>query len=112
LGEDGFNLSGGQRQKLAIARVLLNNPPYYIFDEATSALDNHSEKQIQNIMEKELKNKTAFIIAHRLSTIQFVDRILVFDRGNIIQDGSFEALSKKPGMFKYLLDSQFSLSRN
>jgi len=107
IGEGGMTVSGGQRQRLAIARALLANPPIFIFDEATSALDNVSEKLIQNTMREMFAGRSAIIVAHRLSTIQFVDRILVFDQGRVVQDGTFAELARAPGLFKELLSSQF-----
>lgn len=103
IGENGFNLSGGQRQRLAIARAALANPRYFIFDEATSALDNQSERRIQTAMERIMKGHTSIIVAHRLSTIRNVDRILVFDQGRIVQDGTYAQLAECPGVFKHLL---------
>lgn len=103
IGENGFNLSGGQRQRLAIARAALANPRYFIFDEATSALDNQSERRIQTAMERIMKGHTSIIVAHRLSTIRNVDRILVFDQGRIVQDGTYAQLAECPGLFKNLL---------
>jgi ABC-type multidrug transport system fused ATPase/permease subunit len=105
IGENGFNLSGGQRQRLAIARAALANPRYFIFDEATSALDNQSERRIQTAMERIMKGHTSIIVAHRLSTIRNVDRILVFDQGRIVQDGTYAQLAECPGVFKHLLAS-------
>ncbi len=107
IGEGGANLSGGQRQRMAIARALLVDPPIFIFDEATSALDNVSEQAIQETMKNMFTGRTAIIVAHRLSTIRFVDRILVFDSGKVVQDGSFDELSARPGLFLNLLASQF-----
>lgn len=103
IGEGGFGLSGGQKQRIAIARAVLTNPEILIFDEATSALDNLSEKLIQKSMEHLMKTHTVIIIAHRLTTITNADRILVFDKGEIIQEGNFKELSEKEGMFKTLL---------
>jgi ABC-type multidrug transport system fused ATPase/permease subunit len=105
IGENGFNLSGGQRQRLAIARAALANPRYFIFDEATSALDNQSERRIQTAMERIMNGHTSIIVAHRLSTIRNVDRILVFDQGRIVQDGTYAQLAECPGVFKHLLAS-------
>jgi len=105
IGENGFNLSGGQRQRLAIARAALTNPRYFIFDEATSALDNQSERRIQSAMERIMEGHTTIIVAHRLSTIRNVDRILVFDQGRIVQDGTYAELAGCPGVFKHLLAS-------
>ncbi len=103
LGEGGSNLSGGQRQRLAIARAILAKPQCFIFDEATSALDNTSERRIQAAMDNLMRDHTAIVIAHRLSTVRNVDRILVFDHGQIVQSGSFAELSQAPGLFKSLL---------
>ena len=105
VGESGFNLSGGQKQRLAIARAVLTGARYFIFDEATSALDNESERRVQDAMESLMRGHTAFIIAHRLSTVRKVERVLVFDKGLIVQDGTFESLAAQPGIFRTLLDS-------
>ena len=100
--ESGTNLSGGQRQRIAIARVFLNRPKILILDEATSALDNTSEKFIQNEIEKLQKenNMTIISIAHRLSTLKNCDEILVFDKGEIVERGSYNDLIEKEGIFK------------
>jgi ABC-type multidrug transport system fused ATPase/permease subunit len=111
LGENGANLSGGQRQRLAIARAVLAKPRYFIFDEATSALDNQSERRIQAAMESLMAGHTAIVIAHRLSTIRHVDRILVFDRGSIVQDGTYQRLAREPGLFRQLLQSAENAER-
>ncbi len=103
IGEGGFGLSGGQKQRIAIARAVLTNPEILIFDEATSALDNISERLIQKSMEELMKTHTVIIIAHRLTTITNADRILVFDKGDIIQEGTYKELAEKEGMFKTLL---------
>lgn len=104
VGDGGFDLSGGQKQRIAIARAVLGNPDVLIFDEATSALDNISERAIQNAMETLMKTHTVIIIAHRLSTIRNVDRILVFDHGNIVEEGTYNELSNKEnGVFSNLL---------
>jgi ABC-type multidrug transport system fused ATPase/permease subunit len=103
IGEGGSNLSGGQRQRVAIARAILANPQYFIFDEATSALDNTSERHIQQAMDALMQQHTTIVIAHRLSTIRNVNRILVFDHGQIVQDGDYATLSGKRGLFRQLL---------
>ena len=108
VGEDGFGLSGGQKQRIAIARAILGKPDILIFDEATSALDNVSEMHIQNAMEELMKTHTVIMIAHRLSTVRNVDKILVFDKGKIVQEGNYEELSRQEGLFKELLDSSVS----
>ena len=103
IGDGGLNLSGGQKQRIAIARAILGNPDILIFDEATSALDNVSEMLIQQAMEELMKTHTVLIVAHRLTTIRNVDRILVFKDGKIVEEGTFEELSKNDGAFKELL---------
>ncbi|HEX9804187.1 MAG TPA: ABC transporter ATP-binding protein [Candidatus Dojkabacteria bacterium] len=107
VGERGIKLSGGQRQRLSIARVFLENSPIIIFDEATSNLDSESEKLIQEAFWRVSKDKTTIIIAHRLSTIRNVDRIIVFDKGRIIEQGTHkELLQNDSGIYKYLLELQ------
>ena len=88
VGDRGVKLSGGERQRVAIARAFLLDAPILILDEATSSLDSESEMHIQQSMEKLMKGRTTFIIAHRLSTIQSMDRILVFDKGEIVEQGT------------------------
>lgn len=104
VGDGGFGLSGGQKQRIAIARAILGKPDMLIFDEATSALDNVSEKHIQNAIDELMQTHTVIIVAHRLTTIKNVDKIFVFDKGRIIQSGSFDELSSQEGMFKEMLD--------
>src|SRR5205085_6960589 len=87
VGERGVKLSGGQRQRVAIARALLKDAPILMLDEATSALDSQSEQYIQKALWELMKNRTAIVIAHRLSTIQRMDRIIVMDKGQIVQSG-------------------------
>ncbi len=93
VGDGGLDLSGGQKQRIAIARAVLGNPDILIFDEATSALDNISERAIQEAMETLMETHTVIIIAHRLSTVKNVDRIMVFDHGNVIEEGTYNELS-------------------
>jgi subfamily B ATP-binding cassette protein MsbA len=107
IGEKGTLLSSGQRQRLAIARALLKNPPILILDEATSALDSESERLIQIAMANLMKNRTTFVIAHRLSTVRSVDKIFVLDRGKIAEIGTHEELCRKDGIYKKLHDLQF-----
>ncbi|MDH4257368.1 MAG: ATP-binding cassette domain-containing protein, partial [Candidatus Aminicenantes bacterium] len=107
IGEGGTLLSSGQRQRLAIARALLKNPPILILDEATSALDSESERLIQIALANVMKDRTTFIIAHRLSTIHSADRILVIDKGRIAETGSHEELLRMNGIFRKLYDLQF-----
>lgn len=107
VGERGIKLSGGQKQRLSIARAFLENAPIIVFDEATSNLDSQSEKLIQDSFWKVSKHKTTIIIAHRLSTIQKVDRIIVFDQGQIVEQGTHAQLAKKEsGIYKYLWELQ------
>jgi ABC-type multidrug transport system fused ATPase/permease subunit len=106
LGEGGATLSGGQRQRIGIARALVQRPPIFIFDEATSALDSTSESLITETLTHALRGNTAFVIAHRLSTIRFCDRVVVFDHGRIVQDGTYSELASGRGPFQELLDAQ------
>ena len=106
-GERGIKLSGGQRQRIAIARAFLKDAPILLMDEATSSLDSASERKIQSTLEEIMKNRTVIVIAHRLSTISHLDRILVFDQGRIIEDGSHtELLKKKNGHYAKLWNMQ------
>ncbi|MBU9888419.1 MAG: ABC transporter ATP-binding protein/permease [Candidatus Omnitrophica bacterium] len=109
LGERGLKLSGGERQRIAIARALLKDPPILILDEATSHLDTQSEKEVQGALENLMKARTVFVIAHRLSTVQKADRILVMDKGRVVQEGTNEALLAQGGIYKKLYDLQFNL---
>lgn len=102
VGERGMKLSGGQRQRIAIARAILKNAPIIILDEATSALDSVTEKLIQESLHKLIKGRTTIVIAHRLSTLAEMDRILVFDDGQIVEDGSHQQLLQKSGHYANL----------
>ncbi len=106
VGERGIKLSGGQRQRIAIARAFLKNAPILILDEATSALDSITEEQIQDSLKQLVKDKTTLVIAHRLSTLRDMDRILVFDSGKIVEEGSHQQLLALNGTYKKLWDSQ------
>lgn len=106
VGERGIKLSGGQRQRIAIARAILKNAPILILDEATSSLDSVTEKYIQKSIKTLISGKTSIIIAHRLSTLDIVDRILVFDEGQIVEDGTHKELLKKKGHYAKLWDMQ------
>lgn len=107
LGERGTRLSGGQRQRLAIARALLSDPPILILDEATSALDVESERLVQEAIDRLLAGRTVFVIAHRLATIQHADRILVFDRGALVEEGTHGELLAQGGAYARLHALQF-----
>lgn len=106
VGERGVKLSGGQRQRVAIARAILKDAPILVLDEATSALDSESEKLIQDALGKLMKNRTSIVIAHRLSTIQKMDRIIVLDKGKIIEEGSHKELLTKNGVYTKLWKHQ------
>lgn len=106
VGDRGVKLSGGQKQRIAIARVLVKNSPILILDEATSALDSQSEKCIQENLEKLMQGKTVIAIAHRLSTLKKMDRIVVLEKGQIVESGSHEELLKSDGLYRKLWDLQ------
>jgi ATP-binding cassette subfamily B protein len=106
VGERGVKLSGGQRQRVAIARAILKDAPILILDEATSQLDSVTENLIQEILQHLMQNRTSIVIAHRLSTLLHMDRILVFNNGIIVQDGTHESLLAEGGLYKTLWDAQ------
>jgi ATP-binding cassette, subfamily B, bacterial MsbA len=108
IGEKGTTLSGGQRQRLSIARAILKNPPILILDEATSSLDTASEMMVQRALENLMKDRTTFVIAHRLSTINRADRIIVMDKGRILEAGTHKELYGREGLYKELYELQFS----
>jgi subfamily B ATP-binding cassette protein MsbA len=102
VGEKGVNLSGGQRQRLAIARAVLKNPRILILDEATSALDSESERLVQEALDRLMEGRTTFLIAHRLTTVQQADRILVLNKGRIVEEGAHASLMDRKGLYHYL----------
>ncbi|WP_054851462.1 ABC transporter ATP-binding protein [Olleya sp. ITB9] len=106
VGDAGNNFSGGQKQRLSIARAVLKNPPIMILDEATSALDTESERLVQVALENMMKNRTSIVIAHRLSTIQNADQIIVMQKGEIVEQGTHTQLLDKNGMYKKLVEMQ------
>ncbi|HEX7003289.1 MAG TPA: ABC transporter transmembrane domain-containing protein [Trueperaceae bacterium] len=109
VGERGLKLSGGQRQRIAIARALLKDPRILILDEATSSLDSESEALVQAALERLMAGRTTFVIAHRLSTVLRADRIVVLDRGRIVQQGTHAALLGQPGLYRDFYQRQFDV---
>ena len=107
VGERGRSLSGGERQRLSIARALLKDPPILILDEATSALDATTERKVQAALDEVMKGRTTFVIAHRLATVRNATRILVFDQGRVIEQGTFDELVARDGRFAELARAQF-----
>ena len=102
VGEKGINVSGGQRQRIAIARAIVKNPRILLLDEATSALDGESERLVQEALEQLMKGRTTFVIAHRLTTIQRADRILVLNKGRLVETGTHAELMDQKGLYQYL----------
>src|SRR6185503_7818437 len=109
IGEGGLRLSGGQQQRIAIARALYNRPPVLLLDEATSSLDTESERAVKQNMDELLRGRTSFVIAHRLSTIRDADRILVLERGRLVEQGTHDELMRRQGLYYYLSSQQLEL---
>ena len=107
VGERGYRLSGGEKQRMALARVVLRDPRILILDEATSSLDSRSETLIQAALEPLLAGRTSLVVAHRLSTILKADQILVIDRGRIVERGTHAELFARGGLYTKLYDEQF-----
>jgi len=108
VGERGYRLSGGEKQRIALARVILKNPRILVLDEATSSLDSESERLIQDALKRVMAGRTSVVIAHRLSTILAADQILVFDRGRIIERGTHAELLALNGLYAQLYETQYA----
>jgi ATP-binding cassette subfamily B protein len=107
VGERGYRLSGGEKQRIALARVILKNPRVLVLDEATSSLDSESEALIQDALKRVMSGRTSIVIAHRLSTILAADQILVMDRGRIVERGTHRELVTLDGLYAHLYQTQF-----
>jgi ATP-binding cassette subfamily B protein len=108
VGDRGWRLSGGERQRVAIARAIITEPKILVLDEATSSVDTLTERKIQEAMDNLAKGRTTIIIAHRLSTLQNADRIVVLDKGKIVEIGSHDELMKTGGLYSQLYQAQFT----
>jgi ATP-binding cassette subfamily B protein len=110
VGERGYRLSGGEKQRVAIARVILKDPRILVLDEATSHLDARSEALIKEALERVMQGRTSFVIAHRLSTVLAADRILVLDRGRLVEEGTHDTLLAAGGLYAELFRTQFAVA--
>jgi ATP-binding cassette subfamily B protein len=108
VGERGYRLSGGEKQRVALARLLLKAPRLVVLDEATAHLDNESEAAVQRALDETMADRTSLVIAHRLSTIRNADQILVIDQGRIVQRGTHEELLERGGLYRDLYETQFA----
>ena len=108
IGENGVRLSGGQKQRISIARAILKNAPIILLDEATSSLDADSEEKVQNAIINLTKNRTTLVIAHRLSTIIRADKIIIIDKGKLVESGTHNELLKNSSIYKNLYSKQLS----
>ena len=111
IGQNGQNLSGGEKQRIAIARAIIHNPKILILDEATSSLDTESELSVQQALQRLVKNRTTFAIAHRLSTLKYADRLLVLEKGKVAECGTHNELLEKKGIYYNLVLAQLNMSR-
>ena len=107
IGDRGSKLSGGEKQRLTIARAIVKNPPILILDEATSSLDTESERVVQEALDRLMVGRTSFVIAHRLSTVKNADKILVLEKGNLVESGTHDELLALDGLYAHLYKIQY-----